>query len=221
MKKSLRLGLAELIGTYFLVFFGTGAMVVNGAYEGVITHLGVALAFGVVVMGMIFALGDVSGAHMNPAVSIAFWSIGKLPFKRLISFIPFQLLGALLASFTLVLLFPNQQHYGETVPQGSWEQSFLMEFILSLFLMLVIIFNATGSKEKGITAAIAIGFSVFICALVGGPISVASMNPARTFGPAVASGNYAHFWIYLVAPIVAMVLAVFIWKYIFNEKKSS
>lgn len=214
MKRELQLGLAELLGTYFLVFFGTGAMVVNDFSEGVITHLGVAFAFGVSVMGMIFTFGDISGAHMNPAVSIAFWSFGKLSVQRMVSFIIFQLIGALMASYTLLGLFPESSSFGETIPQGPWEQSLIMEFILSFVLMLVIIFVATGGKEKGMTAAIAIGFTVFMCALVGGPISVASMNPARTFGPALVSGNYSYFWIYLIAPISAMLLVVLVWKFI-------
>ncbi len=210
--KLLRLFAAELIGTYFLVFFGTGAMMVNEIYGGVISHLGVALAFGVGVMSMIFVFGDVSGAHMNPAVSLSFFAMKRISWQKTSGYIIFQLFGAVLASLSLSILFPQAISFGETVPQGTWEQSFLMEFILSFFLMLVIIFVATGSKEKGIMAALAIGFAVFVCALVGGPISVASMNPARSFGPAVFSGDWTHFWLYIIAPVFAMLFAVGIWS---------
>lgn len=211
--------LAEFLGTYFLVFFGTGAIMVNAQYGGVISHLGVALAFGAVVMTMIFAFGDVSGAHLNPAVSIAFWLAKKLPFSDVLVYSFSQTLGAITSSYSLFILFPNAINFGETTPSGTVGQAFLMEFILSFFLMLVIIFVATGSKEKGILAAIAVGFAVFVCALVGGPVSVASMNPARTIGPAIVSGNYEGFWLYIVAPILGMGLSVLSWTFI-NKKNT-
>lgn len=213
----LKNGLAEFLGTYFLVFFGTGAIIVNGEYDGVISHLGIALAFGAGVMTMIFAFGDLSGAHLNPAVSFAFWLAKKMSFNRMLIYAIFQILGAIVSSLTLLILFPEAINYGETIPLGTVGQSFLMEFILSFFLMLVIIFVATGSKEKGILAAIAVGFAVFVCALVGGPISVASMNPARTIGPALVSGNFNGFWLYMLAPLLGMVGAIGCWK-ILNKK---
>lgn len=203
---------AEFIGTYFLLFFGTGAMIVNQVYGGVIGHLGIAFAWGFVVIAMIYALGEKSGAHINPAVTIAFLVLKKISFKKSVGYIISQLLGAIFASFTLFFMFPEATTMGETIPVESWQQAFIMEFILSFFLMFVIINVATGSKEQGIIAGFAIGISVMICALVGGPISVASMNPARSIAPALAIGNFEHLWMYIVSPILGMVSAVGVWK---------
>lgn len=207
-----RQALAEFIGTYFLVFFGTGAIVVDTVYDDVIGHLGIAIAFGLVVLCMIYAVGRISGAHLNPAVSIAFYASGRMRLKPCLAFIATQCIAAIAASYTLLILFPETTTLGETLPSGSLLQSFVMEFILSLFLMFVIINVATGSKEQGIIAGVAVGFAVLICALVGGPTSVASMNPARSIGPAIASGQLQHLWLYIVSPILAMLLSVVFWK---------
>lgn len=204
--------LAEFIGTYFLLFFGTGAMVVNQVYGGVIGHFGVAFAWGIVVIAMIYALGEKSGAHINPAVTISFLVLKKISLKKSTGYIISQILGAIFASFTLRFMFPEATTMGETIPVESWQQAFVMEFILSFFLMFVIINVATGSKEQGIIAGFAIGFAVLICALVGGPISVASMNPARSIAPAIAIGNYSHLWMYIVSPIIGMLSAVGVWR---------
>lgn len=204
--------LAEFIGTYFLLFFGTGAMVVNQVYGGVIGHFGIAFAWGIVVIAMIYALGEKSGAHINPAVTISFLVLKKISLKKSTGYIVSQILGAIFASFTLRFMFPEAITMGETIPVESWQQAFVMEFILSFFLMFVIINVATGSKEQGIIAGFAIGFAVLICALVGGPISVASMNPARSIAPAIAIGNYSHLWMYIVSPIIGMLSAVGVWR---------
>ena len=204
--------LSEFIGTYFLLFFGTGAMVVNQVYGGVIGHFGVAFAWGIVVIAMIYALGEKSGAHINPAVTISFLVLKKISLKKSTGYIISQILGAIFASFTLRFMFPEATTMGETIPVESWQQAFVMEFILSFFLMFVIINVATGSKEQGIIAGFAIGFAVLICALVGGPISVASMNPARSIAPAIAIGNYSHLWMYIVSPIIGMLSAVGVWR---------
>ncbi len=200
--------IAEFLGTYALIFAGTGSIIINQQYNGVITHLGIAITFGLIVMSMIYAFGDISGAHLNPAVSIAFTVAGRFPAKMLPVYILIQLAGALAASFTLKLLFPENQLLGATMPSGSDMQSFVMEFILTFFLMLVIINVALGSKETGMFAGIAIGGTVALEALFAGPVCGASMNPVRSFAPAVVSGHGEHLWIYIVAPVLGAVAAI-------------
>ena len=200
--------IAEFLGTYALIFAGTGSIIINQQYNGVITHLGIAITFGLIVMSMIYAFGDISGAHLNPAVSIAFTVAGRFPAKMLPVYILIQLAGALAASFTLRLLFPENQTLGATMPSGSDMQSFVMEFILTFFLMLVIINVALGSKETGMFAGIAIGGTVSLEALFAGPVCGASMNPVRSFAPAVVSGHGEHLWIYIVAPVLGAVAAI-------------
>ncbi len=199
--------LAEVLGTYALVFFGTGAIVINDLYGGMLGHFGIAAAFGMVVIAMIYAFGEVSGAHINPAVTMAFWVAGRFPGKRIPSYLMAQVLGGVAASATLLLLFPDHDGLGATLPSGSIWQSWILEFILSYFLMQVIINVATGSKETGIMAGLAIGVTVWLEALVGGPVCGASMNPVRSLAPALVSGNFSYIWIYLSAPIAGMVLA--------------
>ena len=212
--KLLKFSFAEALGTYIMVFFGTGAMVVNNLNEGVISHLGVAIAWGLVVLTMIYSIGNKSGAHINPAVTLSFFLDKRISLKQTGFYMVAQVIGAILASFTLKLLFPEAINLGETVPVNSWQQAFVMEFILSFFLMFVIFNVATGAKEEGIYAGAVIGVVVLICALVGGPVSVASMNPARTIGPAIATGNYTHLWLYMVAPISGMFASYGAWKII-------
>lgn len=204
--------LAEFVGTYFLVFFGTGAVIVGSLFPNTIGHLGISVAFGLVVLCMIYAVGSISGAHLNPAVSIAFLASGRMKIKPCIAFIGIQIIAAIVASYSLLILYPETTTMGETLPAGTVGQTFLMEFILSFFLMFVIINVATGSKEQGIIAGIAIGFAVLICALVGGPTSGASMNPARSIGPALVSGELQHIWVYIVSPIVGMLGSIVVWK---------
>ena len=182
---------AELIGTFFLVFSGTGAIIINELY-GDITHLGVGLTFGLIVMVVVFSIGEISGAHINPAVSIAFWVAKRMDGKEVLPYIFFQILGAFLASFTIKILFPESNLLGATLPVGSWEQSFFLEFILTLILMFVILQVSSGSKETGTMAAIAIGAIVGLEAIFAGPVCGASMNPARSIAPAVISGNLTH-----------------------------
>ncbi|HNQ12916.1 MAG TPA: MIP family channel protein [Bacteroidia bacterium] len=200
--------IAELIGTYGLVFCGTGAIIINDLTGGTISHVGIALTFGLIVMAMIYAFGDISGAHINPAVTIAFWFSGRFPGRHVIPYIVSQLAGAMLASATLILLFPTHPNLGATLPADTALQSFILEIILTLFLMLVIINVSTGSKEMGIMAGIAIGATVLLEAMFAGPISGASMNPARSIAPALLSGQLDHFWIYLTAPVIGASLAI-------------
>lgn len=200
--------LSEFLGTYALVFAGTGAIVIDGVSGGAITHAGVALTFGLVVMAMISTFGDVSGAHFNPAVSVAFFAARRLPGRDLAPYIAAQCAGAFAASLTLRGLFPDSATLGATLPAGSAGQSFVLELILTAILMLVILSVSSGSKEKGITAGIAIGSTVALEAMFAGPISGASMNPARSLAPAVVSGQTAHLWVYLAAPVAGALLAV-------------
>ena len=204
--------LAELLGTYALVFAGTGAIIIDQQTHGSITHVGIAITFGLVIMSMIYTFGDISGAHLNPAVSIAFTIAKKFPVKQLLPFIVSQLSGTLLASLTLKFLFPENQFLGATIPTGSASQSFVLEFILTFFLMLVIINVATGSKERGLFAGLAIGSIVGLEAMFAGPISGASMNPARSFGPAIISGHIESLWIYLSATTLGAAMAIPVWK---------
>lgn len=204
--------LAEFLGTYALVFAGTGAIVIDQQSHGAITHVGIAITFGLIVMSMIYAFGDISGAHLNPAVSIAFSVAGRFPAKELVPYILSQVAGALLASLTLKLMFPANDLLGATMPSGSELQSFVMELILTFFLMLVIVNVASGSKEQGMFAGLAIGSVVALEAMFAGPVCGASMNPARSVAPAIISGHLAHLWLYVAAPIAGAVLAIPVFK---------
>ena len=209
--------IAEVIGTFALVFCGTGAIVINQESAGVITHPGIALTFGLIVMVMIYALGPVSGAHLNPAVTIAFAVARKFPVKEILPYMISQVAGAMSASLVLHCLFPANQFLGSTLPAGEEMQSFILEVILTFFLMLVIIQVATGSKEQGMFAGLAIGSTVLLEAMFAGPICGASMNPARSLSPAVVSGHLEHLWIYMVAPVSGAILAVVVWYFINTE----
>lgn len=208
MEATLKKIVAELVGTFALVLIGTGAIVVNDLTGGSITHLGVSLAFGAIVMTMIYAVGDVSGAHLNPAVTIGFWFAGRFPRRMLLPYIAAQAGGALLASVLIRFWFPAHEGLGMTVPSGDLLQSFSLEIVLTFMLMFVILGVATGAKEKGVVAGIAIGGTVALAALVGGPVSGASMNPARSLGPAVVAGDLTALWIYFLAPVVGGLAAV-------------
>jgi aquaporin NIP len=199
---------AEFLGTFALVFCGTGAIVVDEATGGTITHVGVALTFGLIVMVMVYAFGEVSGAHLNPAVSLGFWALGRFPARELAPYIASQVAGALTASCLLLLLFPTSKTLGATLPAGTAVQSLLLEFILTFLLMLVIIRVSQGAKETRWFAGIAVGGTVGLEALFAGPICGASMNPARSLAPALISGNTQHLWIYVLAPTAGALLAV-------------
>jgi len=200
--------IAEAIGTFGLVFCGTGAIVINEFTGGTVTHIGVAVTFGLIVMGMIYAFGDISGAHLNPAVTIAFAYAKKFPWREVPAYCISQIAGAFLASGILLFLFPENELLGTTLPQIDVMKVFVLEIILTFFLMLVIINVSTGSKEVGVVAGIAIGGIVLLEAMFAGPITGASMNPARSISPAVVSGHLEHLWLYIVAPIIGALLAV-------------
>jgi aquaporin NIP len=200
--------LSELIGTFALVFCGPGAVIMNDVSGGTVTHVGIAITFGLIVMAMIYSIGEISGAHINPAVTIAFWASGRFDKKDVLPYITAQMIGALLASAVLYLLFPLHETQGATLPLGSTMQSFILEVILTFILMFVIIKVSTGSKEIGTMAGIAIGGVVGLEAMFAGPITGASMNPARSIAPAIFSGNFEHLWLYIAAPIIGALLAI-------------
>lgn len=206
--------LAELIGTFALVFCGTGAIIINQESGGAITHVGIAMTFGLIVAAMIYTVGDISGAHLNPAVTIAFWVAKTFPAKEILPYIISQGLGAFIASLTLQFLFPNNDALGSTLPSGSPMQSFVLELILTFILMFVIIHVAKGSKEQGMFAGAAIGGVVLLEAMFAGPICGASMNPIRSIAPALASGHVEHLWVYILAPILGALLAVVTWVFL-------
>jgi len=199
---------AEFLGTFCLVFAGTGAIVINDLRGGVIGHAGIALTFGLIVLTMIYTFGDVSGAHLNPAVTTAFAVSGRFPWRNVPGYIGLQIGGAVAASGLLRVLFPTHESLGATLPAGPASQSFILEVVLTFILMLVILNVSTGAKEKGITAGIAIGAVIALEAMFAGPICGASMNPARSIGPALISGRFEHLWIYILAPLVGALLAI-------------
>lgn len=202
--------ISELIGTFSMVFCGCGAMTVNEITGGSITHVGVAMTWGLIVMAMIYAFGEISGAHFNPAVTVAFACAKKFNWKDVPAYISFQIIGAFLAITLLWVLFPESNSFGHTYPADGFEpyKAFIFELLLSFFLMLVIINVSTGSKEIGTMAAIAVGAIILLEAMFAGPMTKASMNPARSLAPAIISGNLQHLWLYLTAPFIGAFLAV-------------
>jgi aquaporin NIP len=200
--------IAEVLGTFCLVFSGTGAIVINDVSGGTVTHVGVALSFGLVVMSMIYAIGDVSGAHLNPAVTLGFWLARRFPGRAVIPYIVSQVAGAFLASGLMRAMFLSHSTLGATKPAGPALQSFVLEAVLTAMLMFVILAVSSGAKEKGLMAGIAVGGIIGLEALFAGPICGASMNPARSLAPAVVSGNLADLWIYLTATLLGSAMGV-------------
>lgn len=205
---------AEAVGTYALVLAGTGAIIINDLYGGALGHLGIALVFGMVVMAMIYAVGEISGAHFNPAVTLGFVAARRMPLAEAPLFIVAQLTGAILASASLWILLPDHPTMGATLPAGSQGQSFGFEIILTAILMFVILCVSTGAKEKGITAGAAIGATVGLEALFAGPVTGASMNPVRSIAPAIFAGELTDLWIYIIAPVVGALIAVLICRHV-------
>ena len=209
--------IAEFIGTFAMVFCGTGAMTINEVTGGDVTHVGIGITWGLIVMAMIYAFGEISGAHFNPAVSIAFAYAKKFSWKEVPTYIFFQVLGAFAASLLLMWLFPKSELLGATIPSVDVWRAFVLELILTFFLMVVIINVSTGSKEVGMMAGIAIGGVVLLEALFAGPITNASMNPARSLAPNIVSGNIEGIWLYILAPIIGALLAVVSCKFVKHE----
>lgn len=211
-----RLG-GEFFATFGLVFCGTGAIIINQETGGAITHLGIAITFGAIVTVMILSFGHVSGAHMNPAVSIALSVSGRFNRQHVIPYILAQIAGACTASLILQALFNKNEFLGVTYPRGSDIQSFILEFILSFFLMIVILLSTQKKDHTLLTPAVAIGMTVGLEALFAGPICGASMNPARSLGPAIVSGHFQSIWIYITAPVLGALTGSFIYKMIATD----
>ena len=203
--------IAETIGTFFLVLIGPGAAMVDAYTGGGVGHVGVALAFAFVVTAMVYALGHVSGAHINPAVTIAFWSARRFPIADTVPYVAAQCAGATLASLTLAGILGPAGRLGATLPAVGWPKALVVEWLLSFGLMLVIMAVATDDRVPKGFAGIAVGLTVGFCALMGGPLTGASMNPARSLGPAVVGGLWTAHWLYWVAPITGMIAAA--WTY--------
>lgn len=199
---------SEFLGTFALVFCGTGAIVIDDTTGGTVTHPGVALTFGLIVMALIYTFGDISGAHFNPAVTLAFAAAKRFDRRSIASYITAQLAGGVVASLLLRALFPAHVALGATIPHGSPLQSLILETVLTWLLMLVILNVSIGAKEKGITAGIVIGAVIGLEAMFAGPICGASMNPARSFAPAIVSLQLNTLWVYLLGPIAGALLAV-------------
>ncbi|MGM7684970.1 aquaporin [Cytobacillus sp. Hm23] len=208
MRKKL---ISEYLGTYFLVFAGTGAIIINSITNS-LTHIGIAITFGLVVMALIYTFGHVSGAHFNPAVTAAFIVNGDIELREGLYYIIIQFLAGISASASLLLLFGDVANLGATLPHGSATQSFLLEIILTFFLMMVIFGSAIHGKAVKSFAGIAIGATVGLEAMFAGPISGASMNPARSLGPALISGTFDHLWVYIIATTIGAVAAAVVYK---------
>ena len=210
---------AEALGTFTLVFAGAGAVMVD-AKTGELGHVGVAITFGLVIMAMIYAVGHISGAHFNGAVTFAFALSRHFPWRRAAGYWAAQLTGAVVAAALLRASLGNIAHVGATLPSGSQAQSFLWELVMTAILMFVIMAVATDTRAVGEAAAIAIGGTILLDAMFGGPISGASMNPMRSMGPAFVSGDLHALWLYIVAPVIGASLGALFYQFVRGEAKA-
>ncbi len=210
--------IAEAGGTFILVFMGTGAVMVDRISQGAITHLGISMVFGAIVAALIYALGHISGAHFNPAVTLAFWRSGFFPGDRVVAYILAQCVGAIAASLLLRSTFGTIANLGATLPlNGNWLQSLILETVLTFILMFIIFGSGLDRRAPIGFAGISIGLTVAVEAAVMGPITGASMNPARSIGPALVAGLWQHHWVYWVAPILGAQLAVVVYRWLSND----
>ncbi len=212
-----REALAEAIGTFALVFAGTGAVMVNELSQGAVTHVGISFVFGAVVAALIYSIGHLSGAHFNPAVTLAFWTSGIFPKRRVLPYILAQSLGAIAASALLLISLGRVANLGATLPlNDNWLQSFVLETVLTFILMFVIFGSGLDRRAHLGFAGLAIGLTVGVEAAFMGPITGASMNPARSLGPALIGRIWQHHWVYWVAPILGAQLAVLVYGLLSN-----
>jgi MIP family channel proteins len=210
--------IAEGIGTFILVFAGTGAVMVNAISDGAITHLGISFVFGAVVAALIYSLGHISDAHFNPAVTLAFWASGFFPRQKVMAYILAQALGAIAASGLLRLSLGNVAQLGATLPlKGNWVQALVLETVLTFILMFVILGSGLDRRSPVGFAGLAIGLTVGLEAAFMGPITGASMNPVRSLGPALVGNLWQHHWLYWVAPILGAQLAVLTYRHLSNN----
>lgn len=205
---------AEAIGTFALVFIGAGAGAVNAWSHGAVSHTGVALTFGAIILVAVYALGHISGAHLNPAVTCSFWIARRFPAREVAPYVLAQIAGATAAGYALRVALGGFAIFATTRPAIPALSAFGVETILSFFLMLTVMAVATDARVSGEVAGLAVGFIVMADALMGGPLTGASMNPARSFGPALATGQWESHWIYWIGPLLGMALAVFVYDYL-------
>jgi MIP family channel proteins len=205
---------AEAIGTFALVFLGAGSAAVNAWSNGAISHVGVSLAFGAIILVAVYALGHISGAHLNPAVTFGFWIAKRFPTREVAPYVAAQLAGASAGAFAVRAAVGSFAVFSTTRPAIPVISALGVEVLLSFFLMLVVMAVATDARVSGEVAGLAVGFIVMVDALMGGPLTGASMNPARSFGPALATGQWASHWIYWAGPLVGMAIAVFTYEYL-------
>ncbi|KAJ1414169.1 Major intrinsic protein [Sesbania bispinosa] len=211
---------AEAVGTYIMIFAGCGAVIVNLNNERVLTLSGIAIVWGLTVMVLVYSLGHISGAHFNPAVTLALSSTKRFPFKQVPGYIISQVVGSTLASGTLRLIFRGKDdHFVGTLPAGSNLQAFVVEFIITFYLMFVISAVATDNRAFGELAGLAVGSTVLLNVLLAGPITGASLNPARSLGPAVVHHEYRALWIYLVSPVLGALAGTWAYNFIRCTKK--
>ncbi len=210
---------AEALAAFALVFAGCGAAVANVQYDQALGTVGVALVFGLIIMAMIYATGHLSGAHINPAVTVAFTLSRHFPAREAAAYVIAQLVGAIVAALLLLAVWPDQPgHLGATLPTVGAGSALVYEFVLSAFLMFVIMAVATDTRAVGAAAAIAIGGTVALDALFGGPVTGASMNPARSLGPALAAGEWADFWVYIVGPVLGALAGAFAYQLVRGDR---
>lgn len=205
--------LAEFLGTFALVFAGPGAVAVDAASGGGVTGVGIGISFGLIVMVMIYSVGHISGCHINPAMTVAFVALGRMPVPKAAGYIVVQLVAAAAASLAVVAIVGDEGDAGATIPRiNGADAAFWSELILTFFLAFVVFAVATDARAQGAFAAVAIGGYVGFAATGWGPVANASMNPARSFGPAVASGEWDSHWVYWVAPVAGALLAAAVYE---------
>jgi MIP family channel proteins len=218
----LRRALAEALAVFALVFAGCGSIIASARYPGTLGNIGVALVFGLIIMVMVYATGHLSGAHINPAVTVAFMLTRHFPVRDAIAYVAAQLAGAAAAAYLLLGAWTTRPaHLGATLPTVGAGTAVLYEIVMTAFLMFVIMAVATDTRAVGAAAAIAIGGTVALDALLGGPITGASMNPARSFGPALASGFWRDFWVYVLGPVAGSVIGAFAYQLVRGEPAAS
>ena len=213
-----RRALAEALGTFALVFAGCGAIVTDAERGGALGAVGIGLVFGLVILAAIAALGHISGAHFNPAVSAGFWLTRHMPGRETVAYVAAQLAGGVAAALLLWVIWPSQPaDLGATAPTIAAGRALLLEAVMTALLMLVIISVATDTRAVGAPAAIAIGATVALDAMFGGPLTGASMNPARSLAPALVSGHLADLWIYIAGPVLGAIAGALAYQYVRGE----